>query len=462
MNNNFKIDFTLAEKYDVSCPYYTSYPTLSEWSDTFTAQDLIADLKNMCESGIKVPILLYVHFPFCKKRCYFCICNSIITHDRTKIREYLGYLFREIDLLKGFFEKLSYAPDIKRVHLGGGSPSYMEIEEFGMLIEKLGTIIDFNNLDEFATEVDSHTITREKLEYYHEKGVDRISFGIQDFDPDVQKAVNRVHSPEYIAALLPPDVRSNFKSINFDLLYGLPLQTQKSFANTIKTVKQLSPDRITLLKYAHVPDRRNHQRFIKESDIPDNYEKTAIFAEAVSNLTDYGYELIGIDHFAKPSDSLVSGMKNRTLWRNFNGFTDGGMHYIIGIGPTSTYGSLNCYAQNVYTREEYYNCIDNNEFPVLRGHKMSSDDLIRRHVINEILCYHSLDFQRIGHRFNIDFKEYFKGEINSLEDLQQDGMIDISANGITVTSPGNIFIRHVCKIFDYYLQGKKAYQITGP
>ncbi len=462
VNSLKKITRDLIKRYDVSCPYYTSYPTLSEWSGNFTSRDFIAGLNTLCTEGRKVPILLYIHFPFCKKRCYFCICNSIITHDRAKIKHFLSYLFREIDLLNAFFGKHSYAPNIKRIHLGGGSPSFMDIEEFGLLIEKLKTMIDFNNLDEFVTEVDSNTITRGKLMYYQGKGVDRISFGIQDFEPEVQKAVNRVHTPELIEDLLSPEIRGGFKSVNFDLLYGLPLQSRESFKSTIEIVKNLSPDRITLLKYAHVPDRRKHQKLIKESDLPDNFEKTRIFAEAVYNLIDYGYEYIGIDHFAKPTDSLVAGVRDRTLWRNFNGFADGGMHYIIGLGPTSTHGFINYYAQNIYSLAEYYKCIDNREFPILRGYKLSMDDLIRRDVINEILCYHSLDFSEIGRKYRIDFNEYFRQEIETLKALIEDGMLEFSSDMITVTPLGRLFIRHICKVFDRYLQGGKAYKITGP
>lgn len=211
-----------------------------------------------------------------------------------------------------------------------------------------------------------------------------------------------------------------------------------------------------------MPDRRKHQKLIKESDLPDNFEKTRIFAEAVCNLADNGYELVGIDHFAKPTDGLVAGVRDRTLWRNFNGFADGGIHYIIGLGPTSTHGFINYYAQNVYSLTEYYKCIDNCEFPILRGYKLSMDDLIRRDVINEILCYHSLDCSEIECKYNINFGEYFQQEIESSEDLVCDGMLDISNWKITVTELGKIFIPHVCKVFDYSLQGDKVYKISGP
>lgn len=463
MNSELEyINRDIIEKYNLSCPYYTSYPTFSEWSSDFTSYNYLAGLADLCAKATDVPIFLYIHFPFCKKRCYFCICNSIIADDHQKIREFLNYLFREIDLLNAFFEKHSYVPNIKRIHLGGGSPSFMDIEEFGLLIEKLKTMVDFNNLDEFVVEVDSNTISKEKLIYYQGKGVNRISLGIQDFEPKVQKVVNRVHTPELIEELLSPEIRKCFRSINFDLLYGLPLQNRESFKSTIELVKNLSPDRITLLKYAHVPEIRKHQKLIKESSLPNNYEKNMIFIESVYNLIDCGYKYIGIDHFAKPTDDLTQALDDRALWRNFNGFTPGRTHHIIGLGPTSSGSLINCYARNLDSLAEYYRRIDNHEFPAGCGYKLCRDDLIRRDVINEILCYQSLDFSEIGRKYHIDFSKYFRREIEALTVLIEDGLLDRSIDTITVTPLGRIFIRHICKVFDLYLQEGKVYKITGP
>ena len=462
MNNILEsLYVNLINKYDVSCPYYTSYPTLSEWSNDFLYPDYLKGLKDLCSSA-DLPLLLYIHFPFCAKQCYYCICNSTVTLDRTKIQKFLNYLFREIDLLSDFFKRHSYIPKFKRIHLGGGSPTLLEIDEFELLVEKLKSLVDITRLDEFAIEVDVHTTNHEKLKCYHENGVNRISLGIQDFNFNVQKAVNRVISPESVDELLSPEIRKCFKSINFDLLYGLPLQTRKSFKNTIETVKNLLPDRVTLLKYAHVPDRRKHQRLIKESDIPDNYEKTMIFAETTHNLLNNGYEYIGIDNFAMPTDDLAKAVQSKTLWRNFNGFTPGGPHHIIGIGPTSTQSFTNYYAQNVYSLQEYYKCIDNQEFPILRGFKLNNDDLIRRNIINEILCNGSVDFCDIELKYKLDFKKYFKQEMESLNDFTQDGLIESSHKMIKVTPLGRIFVRHICKTFDNFLKGGKAYKITGP
>jgi len=463
MNNIILEDLSLdlIKKYDISSPYYTSYPTLSEWSDAFSYQDYLYGLKGLCTSA-EVPLLLYIHFPFCAKQCYYCICNSTVTRDRVKIQEFLNYLFREIDLLCVFFKTHSYLPKFKRIHLGGGSPTLLEIEEFEQLVEKLRSLVDIRGLDEFAIEIDVHTANHEKLKCYHENGVNRISLGIQDFDANVQKAVNRIIPLELVGELISPEIRRRFKGINFDLLYGLPLQTRKSFKNTIETVKNLLPDRVTLLKYAHVPDRRKHQRLIKESDIPDIYEKTMIFAETIHNLLDNGYEHIGIDNFAKPTDDLVKAMRNKTLWRNFNGFSPGGPHYIIGIGPTSTQSFTNGYAQNVYSLQEYYTCIDKHEFPILRGFKLDDDDLIRRDVINEILCNCTLDFSNIEQKYGVNFKEYFCQEIEALNDFILDGLLEISDDIFAVTPVGRIFICHICRVFDAYLKKGKIYQVKGP
>lgn len=459
MFKNLNID--LVKKYDVGCPYYTSYPTLSEWSNNFSYDGYLTGLQDLCYRGKEFPLLLYIHFPFCEKQCYYCICNSVITHDRAKIQNFMQYLFREIELLHDFFGRHSFIPKFKRIHLGGGSPSFMNIEEFDLLIEKLKLIINMDDLDEFAMEVDFHTTNKEKLRHYAAKGVNRISLGIQDFDPDVQKAVNRVQPPELVQDLLSPETRGLFKGINFDLLYGLPLQNRASFRQTIEIVKEISPDRITFLKYAHVPDRAKHQRLIKESDLPDVCEREMIFIDSIDSLLEEGYEYLGIDHFAKPTDDLVKAVSNGTMWRNFNGFASGGLHYIIGIGPTSTSGFMNYYAQNVYTFSDYYKAIDNQRFPVLRGFKLNTDDLIRRDIINGILCTYTLNFKDIERKYNIDFNAYFSKEMGGLSDLIYDGIIEISNEMLTVTQLGRIFIRHVCKVFDRYFKDK-VYKISGP
>lgn len=460
LSNNLKED--LIKKYNVVGPYYSSYPVLGQWSNNFSFNDYIFGLNELCSEKKTLPLFLYVHFPFCAKQCYFCICNSIVTYDHSATQKYLTHLFREIDLFHDFFEKHSFNPGFKKIHLGGGSPNLMDREEFDLLIVKLKTLVNFRDLDEFTIEVDPRTVNKEKLKYYSEKGINRISLGIQDFDPYVQKAINRIQPLEMIEQLLSPEIRRCFKSINFDILYGLPLQTRESFRRTMEMVKNLSPDRITLIKYAHVPERKPHQRLIGDSDLPDYFEATMIFSEAISSLLGDGYEHIGIDHFAKPSDDLALATRNKTLWRNFIGVTPGGTHNIIGIGPTSTSSINNYYAQNVYSLQEYYKAIGDNNFPILRGFKLKNDDLIRRDVINEIICTSSLSFADIEKKYNIEFNRYFKEEMDLLKDFIKDGMLTFTDHAFKVTPLGRIFIRHICKVFDKYLKSTEVYKISGP
>jgi len=457
-----EININLIKKYNVDGPYYSSYPVLSEWSNSFSNTDYLSGLNELCAKD-NTPIFLYIHFPFCIKQCYYCICNSIITYNHSVTKKYLNHISKEIDLLFNFFEKHSYTPNIKMIHLGGGSPNLMNNIEFNFLIEKIKSLTDINNLYEFAIEIDPRTVNKEKIAYYASKGINRLSFGIQDFDPYVQKAINRIQPSIMIEKLLSPEIRKLFKSVNFDILYGLPLQTKESFNKTIETVIKLSPDRITLIKYAHLPKKIRHQRLINEDALPSYVDGQQMFIEAINNLTSNGYEHVGIDHFGKSTDEMIKAKINNTLWRNFGGVSPGGTHNIIGIGPTSTSSVNNFYIQNVYSLSEYYDSIDKNKFPVLRGYKLDTDDLIRRKIINEIICYGFLKFNEIEKLFDINFNNYFETELNMLNGLITDGFILFDTKSLTVTSLGRIFIRHICKIFDKkYSKKENIYRISGP
>lgn len=455
-----KVSVDLIKKYNVSGPYYSSYPVLSEWSDKFSNIDYLSGLDELCSEKNGPPLFLYIHFPFCAKQCYYCMCNSIITYNHSVTEKYLNYVFREIDLLNDFFKEHSYVPNFKMIHLGGGSPNLMNEKEFNLLLEKIQSLVNIKDLYEFAIEIDPRIVNKEKITYYADKGINRLSFGVQDFDSRVQKAINRIQPPEMVEKLLSPEIRKLFKSVNFDLLYGLPLQTRESFKITIETVINLSPDRITLIKYAHIPEKIEHQRLISEDALPDYVEGQKMFIEAVDYLNANGYEHVGIDHFGKPGDEMVKAKINKTLWRNFGGVSPGGIHNIIGIGPASTSSFNDFYVQNVYHLSEYYGSIDENKFPVLRGYKLNSDDLIRREIINKIICYGILNFKDIERMFDIKFNKYFKYEISMLDDLIKDGFLLLDDESITVTSPGRIFIRHICKVFDKkYSRKENVYRI---
>ena len=445
----------LIKKYDVKGPYYTSYPILSQWSHDFSSNDYKNALKEIFSKKDNPPSSVYIHFPFCPKLCYYCFCNNKITKNREQIRHFLSILLKEVNLLDDFFNKNSITPNIKEIHIGGGSPSYLTINEIDQLITGLQSFVNLKVLSEFIIEIDVRTVDQEKLYYYYEKGINRISLGIQDFDPAVQKAVNREQTVEVVEGLLSPELRKCFKSINFDLIYGLPLQTTETFKNTIDTVIRLLPDRICLYNYGHMPDVYKHHKLIKASDLPDIYEKTKINLEAINKLLDCGYERIGIDHFAKPYDDLTEAVHNKTITRNFNGYACGRTRDIIGLGPTSSSTLSHYYTQNVYSHSEYYKRIDAYELPILRGFRLNRDDIIRRDVINNIITYFFLDIGNIEEKYNIVFNNYFQKEMVSLDSFVQDGILHFSNNNIIITSLGKYFLRHVCMVFDYYLHENK-------
>lgn len=460
-------DFTqnpkLFEKFGESGPYYTNYPTHGNWSNQLHHAAYVESLKDFFSKNVDAPIHIYVHIPFCAKLCYYCICNIKITNDRQKMQHFTDYLCREVDLLKNLFAEIGVKPNIKEIHLGGGTPSHLENDQVKQVVDKLGEIADLKNLCEFAMEIDPRTANKENLKYYSTLGIDRISFGVQDFDPNVQEAINRVQPVELVESLLPPDVRGCFDGLNFDLLYGLPRQTRQTFAKTLELVKKLSPERITLLKYAHAPEVRKHMKLINKDELPAVDELPIMFYDAVRTLTEAGYVWVGIDHFAKPTDDLAEAVREKRVWRNFGGFTTGRTKNLIGIGPTATCAVGNTYYQNCYEMKEYFASIEKGEFPIHRGYRGDSDDAVRREVILRILCDSALDYGQIESQFGISFKHYFGNELASLAALKQSGIVELGENSFHLTPVGRFFGRHVAKVFDRFLQKTGGvYKLTGP
>lgn len=447
-----ELDVGLIKKYEKEkSPYYTTYPTGGEWGNDFSSEDYLKALEQTLPKNREVPMALYIHIPFCKRLCYFCFCITYITGNREQINKFTKYIFREIEMLNEFFKKNSIIPEVKEIHLGGGTPTYLTKDEFDQLIEKLQLLADVNNLDEFALEIDPRTVTKDDMGYYFSKGINRISFGIQDFDPHVQKAVNRVHSPELISELIPQEVRKF--SVNFDLIYGLPFQTRKTFRNTIEEVKKLSPDRISLYNYDHTPNIHGHQKLLNPADMPDIDQKTIMYIESVRNLLDNGYEWVGIDHFAKPNDKLAKAARNGTLGRNLNGYTTGRAYDIeLGLGPSSIGSFGRCYVQSIKSLPEYYKSINEGKFPILRGSKLNDDDILRREVIINIICNGFVSFNSIEKKYNIKFQDYFKNELGSLHNFEEDGLLKLFNDKIVVQPVGRVFVQHIAKTFDKYLQ----------
>lgn len=436
----------LFNKYNERGSYYTAYPPSGLWLKGFSCNDYINALKEVFTKRTDIPLQLYVHFPFCKTQCWYCQCFQIVTNDRFKKRQMADYLLKELDLLFEFFVNNSITPNSQEIHLGGGSPSHMNIEEFDLLINKLQSYINIKELVEFAIEIDPRTVTKEKIKYYRDKGINRISFGIQDFNPNVQKAINRIQPIELIEELLV--TRKLFKGVNFDLIYGLPLQTRESLKKTVDEVIRLSPDRIAFSILGYRPDVFKHNKLIKESDLPSFIETKLMWVDSYENFLEHGYERIGMDHFAKQDDELAKAKKDKKLFRNSMGYSPGRFHDNISLGPSGMTRLANYYFQNTYSLSDYCSDIDKRKFPIFRGYKLNDDDLIRRDIMNKLMTYYYLDFSNIEQKYNIDFTKYFREEINSLSDFVKEGILEISQDKITVTPLGNFFLRNICMVFD--------------
>ncbi|MEW6558264.1 MAG: oxygen-independent coproporphyrinogen III oxidase [Elusimicrobiota bacterium] len=449
----------LIKKYDVSSAFmYGEYPHKNFWSKKFNDTDFRIALKSVFSYRKDIPLLLYVHIPFCRRRCFYCTCRTFVTNDYERVKDYLNYLYREIDLYHEFFDKNSVMPNFREIHFGGGSPTILYRKEFDQLIEKLQPIVNIKNLDEFTIEIDPRVTTKEDLLYYHLKGINRISLGIQDFDPEVQKAVNRIQPLELTENLLIPDIRKKFKSVNFDIICGLPKQTRESFRKTIDSVIKLSPDRICLLYLIMSPEFSQHQKLMKESELPNAYERTMFFVESHQRLINNGYIDIGVDHFAKPTDDVAKGLKNKTLFWSGLGYTPGRYHDIIGIGTSSASRITDYYyAHNIYAIPDYETSITNSKFPIFRGYKLNDDDVLRRNIIHDLRTYFSLNCRDIEQKYSIEFKKYFKEEKTALEEFAKDSIIELSDDTITITETGKHFAPLVCKVFDKFIRIGKKY-----
>jgi oxygen-independent coproporphyrinogen III oxidase len=461
MNDNIAtLSADLIRKYaERDIPYYTSYPTGGQWNPDFNHQSYMEALKKTAPQGQKVPMSLYVHFPFCPELCYYCCCVKTITKKRDRISRYLQYLHREIDMLVQTFEKLGIEPDVRDVAFGGGTPTYMELHEYDDLLKKLGSFVDISTLDEFILEVDPRTVDENDMRHYLASGVSRLSFGIQDFDDRVQKAINRVQPYDMVESLIAGELRQC--SVNFDLIYGLPFSNRESFKETVRQALQLGPDRLSVYNYDHTPEIHKGMKAINADDLPGLVEKSFIFGDTIEELLANGYQHIGLDHFAKPDDSLARAYNDRQLWRSLSGYTTHRDYFFeIGLGNSSVGSMPNYYTQNIKGEAEYYQSIDGGEFPVLRGYELSQDDVVRRDVIFSIVSQHCVDFKLLEEKHGINFQAYFKEDLPLLEESVGDGLVDISADHIQLTPLGKIFAHHVARPFDRYLRDDEEYVRT--
>ena len=441
----------LLQKFDVSGPRYTSYPTADRFVEAFTAEDYQRALlqRRQGASALKLPLSLYVHVPFCESLCYYCACNKIITRHHERATPYLQYLEREVGL---HVEALGTMQKVSQLHLGGGTPTFLSDAELRGLMDMLRRNFRFAPDGEYAIEVDPRTVDSARLDALADIGFNRLSFGVQDFDPLVQKAVNRVQPASQVFALVEAARRRGFGSINVDLIYGLPHQSPESFDRTLAQIVELRPDRIALYAYAHLPERFKPQRRILSINLPNAHSKVTMLSRSLAALIGAGYVYVGMDHFALPNDPLAVAKRQGRLHRNFQGYSTQPDHDLIALGVSSIGRIGATYSQNAKTLPEYYDALDRGQFPVVRGLALGRDDLIRRAVIMALMCQGECLFESIDLAYLVDFKTYFAAELEKLNDLQNKGMVQLDDNSIQVTAMGWFFVRAVAMVFDRYLQ----------
>ncbi len=451
-------DLSMIRKYDKAGPRYTSYPTAPMFHAGIGAADYAATLKRV--AGNEAPLSLYIHIPFCNTVCYYCGCNKIVTKQYDRAAPYLDLLLKEIDQVADSLRD-SNGGNCKRpvtqLHFGGGTPTFMSNDQMRTIMTRLRERFNFvaKNEGEFSIEIDPRECDEDTVRVLQEIGLNRMSMGVQDFNPIVQKAVNRIQSKEETMRVLLEARQHGFESMNIDLMYGLPHQTVETFDRTLNTIIDFSPDRIALFNYAHLPHMFMPQRRIDESSIPSPQEKLNILEHSINKLLDAGYIFIGMDHFAKPNDELTIAQQEGKLYRNFQGYSTQADCDLIGFGVTSIGYVGGGFFQNRREMEAYAQSVESGEFPVFRGYVLSDEDHLRRQVIMRLMCDFALDYSQFESEFDIDFKEHFADGLSDLKEMSEDNLVELREDGLTVLPAGRLLIRNVAMTFDEYLQKKK-------
>ncbi|PUE10411.1 oxygen-independent coproporphyrinogen III oxidase [Limnohabitans sp. T6-20] len=444
----------LLTRFDVPGPRYTSYPTADRFVEAFGETDYVQALTQR-KSGLvgkQLPLSLYVHIPFCESLCYYCACNKIITKHKERAADYLRYLTKEVEL---HTRHLGQGQSVSQLHLGGGTPTFMSDDELRQLMAMLRKNFEFVPGGEYSVEVDPRTVDESRLAVLAELGFNRLSFGVQDFDPAVQKAIHRIQPAEQVFKLVEASRRLGFESVNVDLIYGLPLQTPESFDRTLAQINRLRPDRIALYAYAHLPERFKPQRRIHAQELPSGGDKVAMLSRSLDAFVDAGYVYVGMDHFALPDDALAVAKRQGRLHRNFQGYSTQADCDLIALGVSSIGRIGTTYSQNAKTMDEYCDLLDQGHLPVVRGLALSRDDLIRRSVIMALMCQGHLQYEAINLAWLVDFKSLFTKELEQLQALQDQGLVQLNETGIQVTAMGWFFVRGVAMVFDRYLQADR-------
>lgn len=453
-----QFDAALIRKLSRQGPRYTSYPTADRFADSFGMGDYLQAVNQVRALGARNPLSLYVHIPFCDKLCYYCACNKVITRNRSKAEVYLAYLRREIDMQGKLMGDMNI---VTQLHFGGGTPTYLSDEKMGQLLAHLRSRFRFADDEggEFSIEIDPRTVSPERVRTLRSQGFNRISFGVQDFDADVQKAVNRIQPEEVTLAVMNAAREAGFRSISIDLIYGLPKQTLMTMEQTLGKVIAADPDRISVYNYAHMPALFKPQRRINEGELPNAETKLDMLSLCIRRLTAAGYVYIGMDHFAKPDDDLAIAQRQGRLHRNFQGYSTHADAEMVSVGVSAISSVGSTYSQNEKTLDAYYERIEQGELPIARGTRLSVDDLLRRLIIQMLMCNFELSIRSLELAYPISFAKYFESELEQLRAMEADGLLGIDDDWLTVSPKGRLLIRNICMVFDSYLNRKQEVKV---
>ena len=453
MEQGISFDLGLIRRYDQSGPRYTSYPTAVEFDERFDAAAYSAACARSNQSGR--PLSLYFHLPFCDTVCFYCACNKIATKDRSLAPPYLERLHKEIAMQSALFDRHRV---VEQLHWGGGTPTFLSHDQMQGLMDQTRrhfTLAD-DATGEFSIEIDPREADAATVALLRRIGFNRMSLGVQDFDPRVQEAVNRIQTEAQTLEVLEAARAQGFRSISLDLIYGLPLQTAASFLSTLDRIIELTPDRVSVFNYAHLPTRFKPQRRINEADLPAPEVKLEILQSTIARLGEAGYVYIGMDHFARPDDELALAQRAGTLYRNFQGYSTHADCDLIGLGVTSIGKVDNTYGQNRRELDEYYADLDADRLPVFRGLELNRDDLIRRDVITRLICNFQLSMPAVEVAWDIVFADYFADALKRLEVMVADGLVEIGDGTIRILPRGRLLVRNICMTFDAYLANKSG------
>jgi oxygen-independent coproporphyrinogen-3 oxidase len=442
-----EFDADLIRRYAGSGPRYTSYPTAMEFSPAVREAEYASWARRSNSAGR--PLSLYVHIPFCAHVCFYCACNKVVTGDRGKAQPYLESLGREIRLQAALVDD---SRRVEQLHWGGGTPTFLNERELRQLMGMLGDHFQLleDGSGEYSIEVDPREVRDETLPTLRELGFNRISLGVQDFNPVVQKAVHRLQPAEQTLTAMQQSRELGFRSINIDLMYGLPFQTTQSFSQTLDAIIEARPERLSVFNYAHLPERFKPQRRINRDDLPSADEKLAILSLTIDKLTAAGYQYIGMDHFALAEDELAQAQRDGSLHRNFQGYSTHADSDLVAMGVSAISSMPDGFAQNHSNLDDYYADLDKPRLPIARGVALDADDHLRAEVIQQLICNNTLSKQRMEEQFGIDFDRYFAGELAQLEGMQADELVRLGEQRLDVTARGRLLIRNICRVFDRY------------